>query len=297
MHILCGVNESAGGQAAAHVAALVAHRMGADLTLVHVVPMPAAPASVHRAPATLPVDFSATGTAVLSAERELDALADEIAAAFDARPDVCVVQGDNPAAQLQAAARERASDLIIIGAAPRTRFASALYAGTGEALVQKADCPVMVVPPGAAPPTDNRVAVTYDTSGASESAAAVAARLASALKGSLTVIHVLPDPRSYTRPVLPMHDDVRSVVEAALDGEELDLRHVFAYRLPAVHLAQTVAQLQPAFLAVAAPKRGWRSLFRPSIGARLLRSASCPVVVVPDGVAARSKATTVAAPA
>ena len=149
---------------------------------------------------------------------------------------------------------------MIIGAAPRTRFASALYAGTGEALVQKADCPVMLVPAGAPPPTGNRVAVTYDTSGASESAAAVAAHLASALEGCLTVIHVLPDPRSYTRPVLPMRDDVRSVVEAALDGEELDLRHVFAYRLPAAHLAQTVAQLQPAFLAVAAPKRGLRSL-------------------------------------
>lgn len=87
MHILCGVNESAGGQAAANVAALVAHRMGADLTLVHVVPKPAAPASARTAPATLPVDFSARGTAVLSAERELDALADDIAA-FGARPDV-----------------------------------------------------------------------------------------------------------------------------------------------------------------------------------------------------------------
>lgn len=112
----------------------------------------------------------------------------------------------------------------------------------------------MVVPPGAAPPTGNCVAVTYDTSGASESAAAVPAHLASALEGCLTVIHELPDPRSYARPVLPMRDDVRTVVEPALDDEELDLRHVFAYRLPAAHLAQTVAQLQPAFLAVAAPK-------------------------------------------
>lgn len=296
MHILCGVNESAGGQAAANVAALVARRMGANLTLLRVVAMPAAPAWARRAPAALPADFPARGTGVLAAERELDALADDIAA-FGARPDVRVVQGDNPAVQLRAAARELACDLIIVGAAPRTRFASALYAGTGEALVQKADCPVMLVPAGAPPPTGNCVAVTYDTSRASESAADVAARLASALDGSLTVVHVLPDPRSHPRPVLPMHDDVRSVVENALDGEELDLRHVFAYRLPAAHLAQTGAQLQPAFLAVAAPKRGWRSLLRPSAGARLLRRAACPVVVVPQAAAVRSRGTTVAAPA
>jgi nucleotide-binding universal stress UspA family protein len=92
-----------------------------------------------------------------------------------------------------------------------------------------------------------------------------------------------------------MHRDVRSVVEATLDGEGLDLRHAFAYRLPAAHLAETVAQVQPALIAVAAPKRGWRSLFRPSVGVRLLRSASCPVVVVPEGAAVRSTPTRVAA--
>jgi nucleotide-binding universal stress UspA family protein len=155
----------------------------------------------------------------------------------------------------------------------------------------------MVVPPGAAPPTGDCVAVAYETFGASKSAAAVAAHLASALEGCLTVIHVLPDPRSYTRPVLPMHRDVRSVVETTLDGEELDLGHVFAYRLPAAHLAETVAQVQPALLAVAAPKRSGRRVFRPSVGVPLLRRTSCPVVVVREGAAVRSNGTTVAASA
>jgi nucleotide-binding universal stress UspA family protein len=250
-----------GAGGVAHVAAHVARRMGAELTLAHV--------------------RTADRAASARAARELDVLAGDIAAAFGTRPDVRVVQGDSPAEGLTTTAQALASDLIVIGASARGRLAQALRAGTRDALAAQADAPVMVVPPGAASPTGNCVAVTSDTSGACEGAAAVAAQFAAALEGRLTVVHVLPDPRSYARSVLPMHRDMAGVVANAVDGEKLDLRHVFAYRLPAAHVAQTVAQLQPALLAVAAPKRGWRSLLRRSVGARLLRGARCPVVLVP----------------
>ncbi len=283
MHILCGIDEPASGQATANVAALVAHRMGADLTLVHLITMPAA--SARKASATPPVTNEGTSARVLSAERELDALADDVAAAFGARPEVRVVLGDNPATELRAAVWELAGDLIVIGAAPRRRFASVLSGGTREALVQIADCPVMVVPSGAAPPTGDGVAVAYET-GASAGAATVAARLASRLEGTLTVIHVLADPPSYAHPVLPMYHEARDVVEAAVDGDDLDLRHFSAYRLPAAHLAHVVGEVQPDLLVVAAPRRRkWTNLVRPSVGALLLRRATCPVVLVPDGAA------------
>jgi nucleotide-binding universal stress UspA family protein len=267
MHLLCGIDRSAGARGVAYVAADVAQRMGAELTLAHVAPTAAA-------------------------ARELDELARDIATAFGARPDVCAVRGDDPAAGLATTARALASDLVVIGASARGRVAGALRTRVRDALVAQADCPVMVVPRGAAAPAGGRVAAVYDTF--AESAGA-AARLASALDASLTVIHVLPDPRAYTRPVLPMHRDVRSVVESALDGEALELGHVFAYRLPAAHLAQTVARLEPALLAVAVPMRGWRRRLGRSVGARLLRDASCPVVVVAEGAAVRSGAGMVAA--
>lgn len=54
LHILCGVDASAGGQAAANVAGLIAHRMGAHLTLVHSVATTPGPASARRAAATPP---------------------------------------------------------------------------------------------------------------------------------------------------------------------------------------------------------------------------------------------------
>ncbi|MDP1846663.1 MAG: universal stress protein [Solirubrobacteraceae bacterium] len=273
MHFLCGIDTSDHAPAVAYAAAHVAERMGAELTLAHVAPT--------------------TGQTVSA--RELDALADDVAAGFGTRPDVCVARDADPAAGLTTIARELASDLIVVGATARGRVADALRPGLRDALVEQAGCPVMVVPPGAASPTGDGVAVAYDSLAASGSAAAVAAHLASALEEPLTVVHVLPDPRSSTRPVLPMHDDVRRVVDDALDGEELDLRHVFAYRLPAAHLAQTVAQVQPALLAVAAPRRGWRSLVRPSAGARLLRRASSPVVVVAEGAAVRSRRTALVA--
>jgi nucleotide-binding universal stress UspA family protein len=270
MHLLCGIDGSAGARGVAYVAADVAQRTGAELTLAHVAPTAAA-------------------------ARDLDALARDIAAAFGARPDVCAVRGDDPAAGLATTARALASDLVVIGASARGRVSGTLRTGVRDALVAQADCPVLVVPRGAAAPTGGPVAVAYDTFADSAGAAAAAARLASALEAPLTVIHVLPDPRAYTRPVLPMHRDVSSVVESALDGEELELGHVFAYRLPVGHLAQTVAQLEPALLAVAVPTRGWRRRFGRSVGARLLREAACPVVVVAEGAAVRSGAAMVAA--
>jgi nucleotide-binding universal stress UspA family protein len=92
-----------------------------------------------------------------------------------------------------------------------------------------------------------------------------------------------------------MHRAVRGVVEAALDGHELDLRHVSAYRLPVADLAQTVAEVGPALLVVPAPPRAnWRNLGRPSLSAQLLRTATCPVVVVPEGAAVRAKQMTLA---
>jgi nucleotide-binding universal stress UspA family protein len=263
MHLLCGIDTSDGDPAVAYVAARIAGQMGAELTLAHVV----------------------AGGHTETAARALDALAGALAAAFGTRPDVRVVPGDDPAAGLAATARKLECDLIVVGATARGRLAGASRARVRDALAGQADCPVMVVPPGGAAPAGDGVAVAYDASAGSAGAVAVAARLASALDEPLTVIHVLPDPRSYTRSALPMHRDVRGVVDDALDGEELALRHVFAYRLPAPHLVRTVARLEPALVVVAAPASGWRSRLRRSGGARLLRSASCPVVLVPEGSA------------
>jgi nucleotide-binding universal stress UspA family protein len=125
------------------------------------------------------------------------------------------------------------------------------------------------------------VAMAYDGSDAAAVAAGFAARLASALGARLTVIHVLADPRSCSRPVLPMQRAVRELVDAALEGEEVDLRHVSAYRLPAVHLARAVDEVRPALLVVPAPARAsWRTVLRRSIAAQLLRRSSQPIVVV-----------------
>lgn len=79
-----------------------------------------------------------------------------------------------------------------------------------------------------------------------------------------------------------MHRALRELVDAALESERIDLRHVAAYRLPAVHLVHTIAEVRPALLVVPAPPRAsWRIVLRRSIGARLLRTVSQPIVVVP----------------
>jgi nucleotide-binding universal stress UspA family protein len=267
MHILCGIDESDHRHAVAHGAAQLARRMGAELTLTNV---------------------TAAGA------RELDALADDSAARFDSRPDVRVAQSDNAAAWLPVTARDLASDLVVVGASRRGRLAGARTARAHIALVAQLGRPVIVVPADAEPLSGRRVAVAYEGSEISADAAAVAGQLATAIDGDLTAIHVLADPRSVARPVLAMQRDVAADVEAGVDGEALDLRHVSAYRLPADHLGQTVADVDPALLVVAAPRAGWRNPLRPSLSAQLVRRASCPVVLVPRGAALRAREAMVA---
>jgi nucleotide-binding universal stress UspA family protein len=292
MHFLCGIDRSARAPAVAYAAAHVARRMGAALTLAHVAPTRDWDLSAPRALGEAALDLRRLGAPAQAAARGLEALADDIAAAFGTRPDVRVVADDDPAAGLARTAQALAADLVVVGSTSRGRVANPLRPGMPDALVERVARPVMVVPPGALSPTANGVAVAYDTSPASGGAAAVAAQLASELDDRLTVIHVLPDPRSYTRSVLAMHRYARGLVEDTLSGEELDLRHVSAYRLPTGDLAQTVGEVQPSLLAVAAPARASRrSLLRPSLAARLIRSAACPVVLVPEGAAIASDRT------
>lgn len=267
MHILCGIDESQSSHDVAGVAAQLAHRMGADLTLTNV------------------TSAAADG---------LDALADGTAACLGGRPDVRIAQGDNAAAWMAQTAREIACDLVVVGATRRARRAGALRAGTGDALVEQLACPVMVVPPGVTRPIGDHVAVAHEGSAISAGAMAVAARMATAIEGRLTVIHVLADPRSYSRPVLPMQRGARDDVEAALDDDALSVRHVSAYRLPAVHLARVVATAQPALLVVAASCASMRDPFRPPVSSQLLRRASCPVVLVPHGALVRAEQSTLA---
>lgn len=148
----------------------------------------------------------------------------------------------------------------------------------------------------AEPTIGDCVAVAYDGTGASAAAAAFAARLAFALGARLSVIHVLSDPYSDSRPALPMRRAVGELVDAALEGEEVDLRHVSAHRFPAVHILHTVAEVRPALLVVPAPPRArWRTVFRPSISDLLLRSGAHPIVVVPRGAVVPVKRATLAA--
>lgn len=146
------------------------------------------------------------------------------------------------------------------------------------------------------PAKRDRIAVAYDGSDAAAAAAVFTARLASALGARLTVIHVLADPRSCSHPVLPMQRAVRKLVDAGLEGEEVDVCHVSAYRQPAVHLARTVAEVRPALLVVPAPAQAsWRTVLRPSVGAQLLRRTSQPIVVVPPRTVLPAKRVALAA--
>ena len=226
------------------------------------------------------------------AARELDALADEIALSLGLRPEARVETGD-PAARLLAAARERATNVIVIGAIPRNRLGDALFAATRDRLTQDAPCPVVVVPAHAALPTGDGVAVAFETPAISNDAAAVAAQFSLRLDAGMTVIHVLANPRSYPEPVVPMQRAARAAIVASVPSDELDIGHATAYRSPAGDLACTLTEIEPAVLVVGATRRpNWRNLLRQSVAVQLVRRAAHPVVVVPVGATLRAGTST-----
>ncbi len=283
MHFLCGVDSSAAGRNAAFAAAHLVRRMGGRLTLLRVVAHGVTPVGSRTTSSGVPLNLQVANAVTEAARRELDSLADEIALSVGLRPAARVESG-NPAARLLAAARESATDVIVIGAIPRSRLGDALLAETRDRLIQHAPCPVLVVPAHAVLPTGHGVALAFETPAVSGGAPAVAAQLASQLDAGMTVIHVLANPRSYPEPVVPMQRAARAAIGGAVSIDHLDIRHATAYRNPAADLGRTITEIEPALLVVGAAGRpSWRDLLWPSLAAQLVRGATRPVVVVPVG--------------
>jgi nucleotide-binding universal stress UspA family protein len=110
-----------------------------------------------------------------------------------------LVTSAGPVDGLRAAIEEAVPALVVVGVTHRT--ASTLKAGgTAQRLVGGAQCPIVVVPAGAATP--RTIAVAYDASPGSDAALALAATLARSSGGGLAVWHV-------RTPAGPVHAHIR----------------------------------------------------------------------------------------
>ncbi len=141
--ICCPVDFSDASRAALEVAADLARRFGAALTLVHAYPVPG---------------YTFPDGSVVASPRMLQELADQAAkhvgewkrrAEELGAPQVTAetLVGD-PAAEILGYARDRRVDLLVLGTHGRTGIEHALMGSIAERVVRRASCPVLTVHPG-----------------------------------------------------------------------------------------------------------------------------------------------------
>jgi nucleotide-binding universal stress UspA family protein len=144
--IICAIDHSAPSLRAAKLAGSMAKKFGAELRFLTVVGV--LDAQQDDIKQYLEREHNPESPAVALAEVAEDALrarADHIASEYGIYV-VCEVRTGEAAAQIIAAVREHASDLLVVGHASRSRLARAFVGSTARRIIETAPCPVLVVP-------------------------------------------------------------------------------------------------------------------------------------------------------
>ncbi len=143
--ICCPIDFSEASRAAMEVAADLARRFGAQLTLLHAYPVPG---------------YTFPDGSVVASPRMMQELADQAerhlatwradAEQIVGGPRVAVEKAvGEPAAEIVAFAKRASTDLLVLGTHGRTGLEHALMGSVAERVVRKARCPVLTVrPPG-----------------------------------------------------------------------------------------------------------------------------------------------------
>jgi universal stress protein A len=138
-HIVVATDFGSSSVGAVHLAAAMAERFDARLTVLHVVHDTP---RTHPAAASVPVLPSARRRE-LAAKRELDAFLDELAARGPL--EAGFVRFGEPASEIVAFAFESACDLVVVGTHGRRRLTRWLLGSVAERVARRAPVPVLTV--------------------------------------------------------------------------------------------------------------------------------------------------------
>ncbi len=199
----------------------------------------------------------------------------------------------SPARGLNELAEREGADLIVIGSTHRGPIGSVFPGAVGERLLNGAPCPVAVAPRGYAArehPGLGLIGVGYDGTPEAKLALGVAADLARLLGGSLRLVAAIRS--EDTRPARIAGTDLgysavlRERAETLLAegvasvGHDVQVDSVVVEGQPAAVLADQGVELDLLVLG----SRGYGPIRRTLLGgvsAAVMRSAPCPVLVVP----------------
>ena len=206
-----------------------------------------------------------------------------------------LVTDTSPAHALQQTAEEEDAGIIVVGSSHTGRLGRVLPGSTAERLLHGAPCPVAVVPLGYrthATPAQPVVGCAYRSTEDGAAALGAAEELALALSGSLRVMQVIePLARLYDSGEMPLNvpeinasiyaDTERVLMErAARLSSNLESEATLQSGKPAdvlIGLSETVDILVMG-------SRGYgplKAVLLGGVSGQVIRSAACPVVVVP----------------
>lgn len=217
------------------------------------------------------------------------------------RAEIVVTADTSPAHALHKMADAHGMSLIVVGSTHTGRAGRVLPGSTAERLLHGSPCSVAVVPTGYRTRADDpirRIGVAYNQTDEAKAAVFAAADLARAFGAQLEVIGVVAA-ESYGTPALmsggpsvaQLREDIERHVQESLDAIVAELPP----EIPATSIrlaggaSDAIAERSAELDLLVMGSRGYgplHSVFVGGFAGRLMRTALCPVIVVPRGIEA-----------
>ena len=206
-----------------------------------------------------------------------------------------VIGGRSPGNGLHSFAAAEQASVVVVGSSKRGGRGRVTPGGVGAPLLAGSPCPVAVAPRGYAtdPPPISPVGVAYDAGSESQVALQWAVRIAKGLKAELRLIAVhsriafgnvpVGGPGQVSSVNAALHEEMRKDLESAAEKiSDLEVTQHLHDGDAATELVRESAEL--GLLVTGSRAYGpVRTVLLGSVANDVIRSATCPVVVVPRG--------------